>query len=190
MLRLAEYAELAGLLYERNGFIAFYGALQVFPALHAVDKLHALDDWNQPGLWRQHFVPWADDGLFFAEDIFGGQFVIRDHGVYSFDPESAEYTHLGDNLNDWAQALLNDWDFFTGASLAKSWQQTHGRLPLCQRLIPRVPFVLGGGFIAKNLLACERVTAMRARAAIARQIHDLADGATITLSDYPPPTSV
>lgn len=62
------------------------------------------------------------------------------------------------------------------------WQITHGKIKQNQRLVPVIPFVLGGEFSVKNLRAQQSVTAMRARGSIAVQIRDVPDGGTIKLN--------
>src|SRR5690242_19113144 len=69
--------ELANLLTSRNGFVAFESALHVFP-VGPVDEGYDLQQWNSPDLWRSAYGNLAEDALFFAEDIFGEQFCIRE----------------------------------------------------------------------------------------------------------------
>src|SRR5438309_1862194 len=76
--------ELLRLLALRNGFYAFESALHVFPAGH-IEGVLDIETWNSEVLWRREFGSMADGCLFFAEDIFGGQFCIKDARVHSFD---------------------------------------------------------------------------------------------------------
>ena len=166
---LAAGSGLCELLSQRNGFVAFYGALQVYPIGQSAQGLHDIQWWNQPELWRDHYEELIQAEVFFAEDLFGGQFALKDGTVCSFDPETAEFEAMGANIEEWAQILLTDWNYFTGASLAKEWQEQHGALSFDQRLLPRIPFNLEGEFHIDNLIICDRVTAMRARGALALQ---------------------
>lgn len=43
---------------------------------------------KRPGRW----LP------FFAEDVFGGQFCIKDSKVYTFDPETGSLGYLADDI--------------------------------------------------------------------------------------------
>ena len=88
----------------------------------------------------------AEGLLFFAEDAFGGQFALRDEHVVTFDPETGEAQALASSIEDWADQLLADFEFLTGQPLAHDWQARNGALPPGERLVPKVPFVLGGEY--------------------------------------------
>jgi hypothetical protein len=103
--------------------------------------------WNAESGWRASYDGLADGVFFFfAEDVFGGQFGLAGEDVVTFDPETGEREVIGSSLEDWAEQLLADFDVVTGHSLAQAWQRSFGPLPLGERLIPKTPFVLGGGF--------------------------------------------
>jgi len=63
----------------------------------------------------------ANGAIYFAEDFFGVQFCIRDDGMYSFDSETTYFEWLSENLNYWCPLILNEYDFYTGYSLAHQW---------------------------------------------------------------------
>ncbi|QZY97500.1 hypothetical protein K7X52_21165 (plasmid) [Pantoea dispersa] len=169
------------MLRMRNGFYCFESALHVFPGTHEHDDFN-LFSWNEEKLWRESYGGMTDGHFFFAEDAFGGQFSLKEDGIYSFDPETGESQKMCENLSQWCDAILNDYDFLTGHSLMHQWQITHGKIKQNQRLVPVIPFVLGGEFSVKNLRAQQSVTAMRARGSIAVQIRDMPDGGTIKLN--------
>lgn len=170
--------ELIELLKHKNGFYAFESALHVFPA-YSVGKELGLMEWNSSDLWICEYQGMADKSLFFAEDIFGGQFCIKSDGIYLFEPETGAFDFLAPDLEGWAQAVLSDYDLLTGYPLAHAWQQSRGILATGSRLVPKTPFVTGGEFVVENLMAIESVKAMRLRANLAIQIRDLPDGAAI-----------
>jgi hypothetical protein len=122
----------------------------------------------------------ADGTWFFAEDVFGCQFAIADEDVVVFDPETGASQRLASDLEGWAAAVLQDYEVLTGYPVGHAWQQAHGPLPAACRLVPTIPFVLGGEFDVANLHAVERVRGMRLRASIAVQLRDLPDDARIT----------
>ena len=169
----------ARLLSGRNGFYAFESALHVFP-LGAAVVGHELREWNAPDLWR-HAYQDLDGALFFAEDVFGEQFCLIGTRVCRFTPETGEFEFVADGVEDWAGRVLADSRLVTGHPLGHEWQLAHGPLAPGTRLIPRLPFVLGGAYAVENLIAADSVHGMLARADIAHQIKDLPDGATITL---------
>lgn len=169
--------ELHNLLRVKNGFFVFESALHVFPT----EGVQALSEWNSPTLWRGDYGEFAEAGLFFAEDIFGGQFCMRGEGVHSFDPETGESEWMAGSIEAWARLVLEDFEFLTGHSMAHEWQVAHGPLPEGHRLRPNLPFVLGGNFDVANLSAVDAAVGMRQRAGLAVQIRDLPDGTKVEL---------
>ena len=172
--------ELYELLRTKNGFYAFESALHVFPSSPAKKAAITLEEWNDASTWRACFDG-LGDGLFFAEDIFGGQFFIRGESILTLDPETGRVESFARNLEEWASRVVDDFEVVTGHPLAHEWQQQHGRLPADSRLIPKTPFVLGGAYVVENLYASEAAKGMRLRSEIARQIRDLPNGAKVRL---------
>lgn len=170
--------ELMLFLAKRNGFYAFESALHVFPTQDSLLGV-GLETWNSPGGWRQEYGDLADGCLFFAEDVFGGQFCISGSEVWTFDPETGEKASLGNTIEGWASSVLDDWNNITGYPLGREWQAINGELEMGYRLMPKVPFVCNGAFEVDNLAAIPAEKGMRARANLAIQIRDLPDGATI-----------
>ena len=170
---------LAGLLERKNGLFAFESALHIYGAVSQPEGVHDLISWNEPDLWRSEFSL-SHDPVFFAQDIFGGQFgLLNDGSVVSLNPETGELHPMGSDLEAWAGALLDDWDFVTGHTYARAWQQNNGALPMGQRLYPKTHFVFGGAYEAANLFACDAAVAMRSYANVAEQIRGLPDGARV-----------
>lgn len=170
--------QLRSLLREKNGFFAFESALRVFPTQICAFS-YGLHDWNSSELWRGSYGELTNGLFFFAEDIFGAQFCLKNEKVYSFDPETADLTLIGNDLNEWATVILNDYDLLTGYSLAHEWQIKHGPLLPRDRLMPKLPFVCGGEFALTNLQALDAARSMRCRGNLATQIHSLPDGAQV-----------
>ena len=201
--------QLIQLLQQRNGFYAFEGALHVLPSncvtsdvsidadarqLQTGRVLLSKDDqgrligwpmdlerWNMDVLWRSEFEAAANGLLFFAEDAFGEQFALSNGKVWRFNPESAAREEIARDLEEWAEKILADYSFETGYQQAHDWQQQNGQLMEGQRLIPKIPFIMGGKYEADNLFALDAVKGMRYRADIWKQIRDLPDGTSIQL---------
>lgn len=170
--------ELALFLAQKNGFFAFESALHVFP-FGAFQSEMTIEEWNRPDLWRHEYGDLADDKLFFAEDVFGGQFCLSAGRVCSFEPETGEVKPIAEAIEDWCKIILADYEFMTGFPLAHEWQKRHGRLMSGTRLVPKRPFVLGGQYAIENLCAMDAIRGMRARGNLARQLKDVPDGAEI-----------
>jgi len=174
----ARLAELEHLYSHKNGFLAFDRALRFFAAdPHAHDL--SLSRWNSPRLWRDHYGNLADDLLFFADDIFGGQFCLKEGGVFTFEPETGTLERLADDLDGWAALMLTETDYYTGRPLAAAWQERFGVLEPTQRLISTLLFTLGGEFSLANLSAKDATLGMKIRGPIAQKISGLPEGTKI-----------
>ncbi|MFC0546016.1 SMI1/KNR4 family protein [Kutzneria chonburiensis] len=170
---------LDGLLLRKNGFYAFESALHVYASGDSSAPGRSIEEWNDGGLWKRAYGGLVTDGRFFAEDVFGGQFVLVGSTVYTFNPETAELSPFAEGVGGWAAEVLDQYDFVTGYSVAHAWQQAHGALPVGHRLVPRIPFVLGGEFVADNMVSVEAAVAMRYMGRLANELSDLPDGARI-----------
>jgi hypothetical protein len=162
-----------------NGLLAYESALWV---RSSTDRPRGLDDWNDPTGWRSEYGDMATDLWFFAEDAFGTQFALLEDSIVSFDPETGQQHSVASSLEDWADQILSDPDVVTGYPLAHEWQVRHRPLGLGERLIPRVPFVLGGDFSVDNLFAMRAERGMSLRGNLATQIRDLPDGTAVRYS--------
>lgn len=170
--------EVLAMLRLRNGFFAFEGALHVLP-IGGQPGVMNLGAWNSSHLWRHEYGNLADGLFFFAEDAFGNQFCLRENRVCLFDAETGQTEPIGSSIEDWAGHVLSDYDLLTGFPLFHEWQVVHGPVPVGSRLLPLVPFVLGGDYSLTNLRVAGAVSGMRARGNLAQQIRDLPDGAQI-----------
>ncbi|HYE53750.1 MAG TPA: hypothetical protein VD996_02870 [Chitinophagaceae bacterium] len=170
--------QLYSLLEKRNGFYAFENALHVF-ALTPSPGQFSLSQWNDPALWISNYGGLADGMLFFAEDILGMQFGIKENKIYTFEPEYAAVELIATDLEGWAKAILDDYNYLTGYPLAHDWQMEHGSLPPGKRLAPKIPLVGGGKLDVSNMYAADPVQLMRFRGMIAQKIKDLPDGTRI-----------
>ena len=175
--------QLSSILSVKNGFFSFESALRFFPTTHTQFSC-SLNEWNSEDGWRKYYYDLAKDCLFFAEDIFGGQFCIKKDLIYSFDPETGEIERMANDLNEWAQIILDDYDYWTGYSLGNQWQSTHRTLQYDERLIPKTPFVLGGEYEVNNLTAVKCQKGMKFRADLAVRILDAPDGTEITFQCF------
>jgi hypothetical protein len=169
---------LGALLAKKNGFFAFESALRVFPS-RTVSSSWGLDDWNSQTLWKEEYGGLADGLNCFAEDIFGVQFCFAEREIWKFDPETGELERLAADLDEWASKILLDYRGLTGFQISHNWQKAHGPLEARNRLMPKVPFVLGGKYELDNLVAISSERLMRNMGNLAHQISSLPDGSTI-----------
>ena len=181
------FQELVQMISAKNGFYAFEGALHVLPwvASTGPGPIIGLQAWNESKLWRDWYQGITDGLFFFAEDIFGGQFAIRGNEIVSFEPESGEIAVVAPTLDRWAAEILLNYVRLTGYSLAQSWQLSNGPIAVGKRLLPKIPFILGGAYEDTNLHAVDAVQGMRYRGELWEQLRDLPDGAQVRLKVLP-----
>jgi hypothetical protein len=178
--------QLRNLLGHRNGFYAYDGALLVRATCQHQARGHGIEEptieeWNRPDGWRALY-PQMPAGLeFFAEDVFGDQFAIANDSVVGFDPETGELTDTWTSFHDWLSTVVADPDIHVGRGLLTRWRHSRGQLERNQRLVPRVPFVLGGEYEVDNLVAMTALRGMQVRADLARQLAGVPDGSAIQL---------
>jgi hypothetical protein len=170
--------ELAEMYGARNGFYTFESALLVRPLQRDSAPL-GLQEWNAPGLWKGDYTEPFADVLFFAEDLFGGQYCIRGDQVSDFEPETGCFKTSWPSLGAWAEEILSNFNFQTGYPLAHDWQIERGPLAPGVRLLPKIPFFCGGKYELTNLYAIEDVKGMLYRASVANQIRNVPDGSRI-----------
>jgi hypothetical protein len=164
----------------QNGCYVYHFALLIRPFSNKGQPLGVVE-WNDPDLWKKSYTIDLSNDLFFAEDIFGMQFVIHEDSICTFDPETSQFEPMANSLAEWAEEVIRDTDFRTGYPLGVEWQQQNRPLQPGERLLPKVPFVLGGEFKASELYALNDVEGMRFRASIANQIRNLPDGAQVQI---------
>ncbi|XVV16702.1 hypothetical protein ACQP2X_20705 [Actinoplanes sp. CA-131856] len=145
----------------KNGFYAFDSALLVRPVSAPSGPVLDVTAWNSRQLWGAVYGSILDGVSFFAEDVFGGQFGLRGDEVVSFDPEIGELEHMASSLEAWAAEIIDDHSVMTGQPLAHEWQARNRPLAPGERLIPIVPFALGGEYATGNLRPATDVEAMR-----------------------------
>lgn len=65
--------------------------------------------------------------------------------------------------------------------MAREWQRKNGPLPEGKRLMPKIPFFVGGEYEIDNLWVGDASEGMRFKANMAMKTRTLPDGAKITL---------
>lgn len=165
-------------LYRKNGFFSLESSLEIFPNTQSFQS-YSLAEWNDDNTWLSCYRELRPNGIFFAQDLFGHQFLFKD-GIYSFDPETGDVGYFAPSIEAWAQRILDEYEVVTAQPIAHEWQARNGPIPFRHRLIPITPFVLGGAFEPGNLVAMDALAAMRLRADLALQIKNLPDGTEVS----------
>lgn len=171
--------ELFHMLERKNGFYAFESTLHVFPLTSAVGM--SLEEWNADTLWRNGYQDLADGLLFFAEDALQDQYCLAANGVLRFCAETGATKFAADSIEGWAKLILEEYRRESAWPLASKWQAEKGPLPVGKRLMPKIPFFLGGAHSIDNLWVGDAVEGMRFKADLALQTRTLPDGADVKL---------
>ncbi|EMF90089.1 SMI1/KNR4 family protein [Leptospira santarosai] len=167
----------------RNGFMAFESALHFFHFSEGQKKDYNVIWWNNSEVWKGAYQSNRINSCFcFAEDAFGNQFCFENDVIHFLNAETGEFEFIADSIESWAKQILADYEFLTGYPLFHDWQQQNGIVPFGHRLIPKIPFCLGGEYSIDNLHVVESVKAMTWRAEIFNQIKDLPEGSQINFS--------
>jgi len=178
-----DYTSQLSSLYSRmDGLVAFEGALLVLPTCTSHD-VPSIYDWNEAMNWRSTYdLP--DDILFFAMDLFAEQFGITAQGVYRMRLETGELEFHSKSVDAWAKRILSNYNEETGYAAGHAWQVKHGALQLGYRLVGRKPFVLGGEYVAENLVPLPALEAARQMGKLYMQISTVHDGHDVIVQGW------
>lgn len=171
------------LLGLRNGFVAFESALLVVPAAPGLGVIE-VEAWNSRPE-RRLYPHWAGATVF-AFDVFLDHFASLKNEIVRLNPYSGEVEPHSSDIEAWAAKLLGDYDFETGWSVARAWQSSNRPLRYGERLIPKVPFILGGKYEVENLVAVAADVAMGPIADLYVQLRDMPDGGQVELHGWTP----
>lgn len=176
---------LTSLLRLKDGLIAFESSLHIF-GYEEVPDFPSLKQWNSILGWRKYYDLSEDKLLiFFAQDVFASQFAISSNGILRFYPESGEFENHTNSLEEWAAKILNDYHYETGWEIAHEWQINNSfSLGREYRLLPKIPFILGGEYEASNMHAVKTELAMEKLGKLYMQIKSLPDGHKVKITDW------
>ncbi|MCW3467941.1 SMI1/KNR4 family protein [Chitinophaga nivalis] len=118
----------------------------------------------------------------FGQDVFGNQFAFHTEkgGVVSFDIETAVQTIVAESFEEWLIKLNDDLNYIAGISYVDEWKE-HNDLSWNQRIIGKMPFVLGGAYGLENFNASTFPNYIACNAHLAKQVYNLKDGEKIKL---------
>ncbi|ELE1939958.1 hypothetical protein RDG67_002801 [Vibrio cholerae] len=171
--------ELVDLYLDLNGFIGLEGALLGFPV--NVDMECELFYFNRVDSWKIHYNQDVRDTFFFATDIFCHLFGIYSGRVVKFNPETGIIKEHSESLEEWASTIISDYDYETGWSLASGWQKNNRILQCSERLLPKIPFSLGGEFVVENLTPVTLSEAMLQYSKLYEQVKNIRQGDVVKI---------
>ena len=108
---------------------------------------------------------------------FGEPFFSDGQVVVKVSPENGESENVGPTKS-FNPATLDD--YFSGESLKQGWVAEKGAIPEGFRLVPVLPFSVGGEFSVANLMSVPLEEGVRYYQLLREKLRDLPDGATFT----------
>lgn len=125
-----------------------------------------------------------ENSIIVGENILLDQFVkAADGQIGRLTLESGEIEFVCAN-ESLLTAMLEgeDGNYITASSLLDDWQALHQReIEPLHRLVPTLPFILGGEFVAENLHSVDREEAIGYLISVFSQTKELGDGTKVTL---------
>lgn len=174
--------EIKELYSDINGFIAFEGALLCLPI--GIDADIEIMKFNTNRSWKAAYSEGVQDTLFFAADIFCHLFGLYKGGIVKFNPESGILEKHSSNIEEWASLILSDYDYETGWSLAKNWQLENRLINIGERLLPKVPFSIGGEYEVSNLTDIDLNEAMNQYSKLFAQVKNIEKGEAVKIYSW------
>ena len=176
-------AQVLSLLESKNGYVAFEAALHVFSTDDAAN-VPGLVTWNSPDGWRKLYGLENDPILFFAQDLFANQFGITSDKVFRLEAEWGQLTEHSLNLANWAETVLQDYDYETGWSVGREWQLANHAIDASERLLAKKPIVLGGDYVSENFAAIPTAQCMQQLGRLFNEIKDKPDGTPVRVKNW------
>jgi hypothetical protein len=170
-----------------KGYDGFYfsKALHIYGL--SQDNFHDIDHIN--AAFKEEYGFLDKIPYFFACDLFGNQFGFDSKEIVFFNLETCKSEPVAKNFEDWMGVIIEKSNYYSGESILLDWENVLSPIELNQRLVPRTPFVIGGEYSPKNMLAVDCIKTINYNASIARQIYNVPDGTLIELKVGTPPSS-
>lgn len=167
------YKELDEFLLIKNGFYAFEGAFHLFSS----KEIEYINNFL-----AEKTIYKTRGRLYFAEDLFGNLFYLEDNNILFLNLETNESEFIAYGVQQWAEALLKDYNYLTGYSLAHSWQTINREVLTHERLKPKKSFIFGGEYSVINLMIVERLENLKFHSDLVKQIQNIKDGEKVKIS--------
>jgi hypothetical protein len=174
-------AELRELLERTNGYVAYDGGLHVRGACHT-PAWHALRTaWDGPLAFHTLYPSIRPDDCPFAEDALGDQYLMRDGAIVHLDGETGDVSLFASDLYAFDAAVRDDPVSCLGLAPLEQFRTDGGALAAGQLLSVYPPFCMATESGGVSLRAIDALDRRRSLAALALQIRQLPDGATVDL---------
>lgn len=178
-------AELVSILEERNGMVALLGGFHLRGACEA-PAWHSLRAAMEGPLALHRLFPEVKPGdIPFAEEACGDQFLLRDGIVHRMAAETGDTGSLEIALRPFLESVRDDGIATLNLEPLVAFLEAGHTLEPGQLLSVYPPFILAASEQGVSLKAVPSVERMIFLSDLARQLHDLPDGAEITLKVEP-----
>jgi hypothetical protein len=137
--------ELIDFLLKKNGCFLFSKSVHIYSDIQ-------LDEVNR--LLREKYDDLFNDEIgivSFAQDIFGVQFVYNENGIFACDLDTGETQIISESFYHWLDLIFYNKESF-GSDISNAWIKKNGEIDDKQRLVPKLPFCLGGKYEVENLV--------------------------------------
>ncbi len=177
--------ELRALLSERNGLIALSGGFHLRGACTAPEWHSLRAAMEGPLALFRLFPEVRPDDIPFAEEACGDQFLLRDGVVHRMASETGDVGSLDVGLIPFLESVRDDGIATLNLEPLVAFLEAGQKLEPGQLLSVYPPFILAASEQGVSLKAVPSTERLIFLADLARQLHDLPDGAEITLKGEP-----
>ena len=120
----------------------------------------------------------------FGLDVFGNVFLEKRGESYLLNIETGDAELISPSLESFYLALEEDSDYLSGVGLLRKWERKYGPLPKDYRLMPAVPFFLGGEYAVDNIKSAPTMQVLSLFSDLHEKTRDVPDGTPIEISFF------
>lgn len=170
---------LRGALTRRNGCIAYRGGFHVRGACREPAWHSLREAWDGPMAFHELYEEVLDSDVPFAEDALGDQFLLRGEEVWHLWAETGEIERKALTLEAFMGEVFADATEALALEPVLAFLDAGQDLKPGQLLMAYPPFCVSQSDDGVTLTAISTQERREFLATIARQIHDLPDGAEV-----------
>lgn len=148
----------------------------------STDIFHSIEEWNNFDLWKRLFpLEHIKNIFFFAENILSYQYGIFDKNIVILNPEDSSLEIFASSISEWFSIVNSDPVTYLYSDILEEWKNKKGEVLLGEKLIPSLPFILGGNYNLDNFVKRTEIEAMDYYSQYARKLYKLQDGDCVKL---------
>lgn len=97
------------------------------------------------------------------------------------NPEDSSLEIIASSLDEWFSIIKSDKVTYLYSDILEEWESRNGKILLGEKLIPSIPFIIGGDYELDNFIKCTELEAMRYYSQYAKTLYKLPDGNVVKL---------